>query len=381
MLTWRQVCSLALWNLGRLRRRFPVVLPLFLVGYLISHLAVLLVTGIVEVEYVAMRQAYGGDPRVTFVWRPASGAEVLYQRLITSWLSLPEMQRIVMVTRSGAPVNWAGIYYAEGGAEGFPPLLAGRYFTPDEIRQNAAVALVGRTAGAHLVGSEVQVGQVFAYGGREWTIIGLIADELPVTGSPFAFGRNYVWVPLASFHSVARPQDESLAYLYLSRPPSNETEANLRRVTDEAVVRGQYDLRYANDSLQANERLVTRLLGIGVGAVVTLYAAFNLSSLMSYWVARRRYELKIRRYLGATTRDLARMILAEQAVLIAASYVAAVAVLLLAYPWITRTGLNVVLSVPQLAVAAALSILMLGASQLVARRLWLQPPQRSKGRS
>lgn len=284
----------------------------------------------------------------------------------------------VRLGRSGQRPR-AGIYYEEE-PEGFPPLLEGRYFTPSEIEQDAPGALVGRSAGSYLVGGDVQVGQTFSFGGREWTVVGIVGDELPATGYAFAYGTDYVWIPLSAFHRVVNAQDEAKAQLYLKRTPSEEIETTLHQIAAKAVTKGDYDLYYANQRLQSSERYFTRLVEIGVGVVATLYGALNLFSLMSYWIARRRYELEVRRCIGATARDLVRMVFAEQTLLVGISYVIAAAVFIWVCPVIRNTGLKVVSSVEQIIAAGALDVLMLGITQFMAMRLWSRTTEQYLGR-
>ena len=80
------------------------------------------------------------------------------------------------------------------------------------------------------------------------------------------------------------------------------------------------------------ERLMATLSGF-FGALAGLLAAIGLYGVLSYLVARRRFEIGLRMALGADRSRVLRMILGESSVLVGAGLVLGVALALLTTRW------------------------------------------------
>ncbi len=123
------------------------------------------------------------------------------------------------------------------------------------------------------------------------------------------------------------------------------------------------------------ERLMATLSGF-FGALAGLLAAIGLYGVLSYLVARRRFEIGLRMALGADRSRVLRMILGESSVLVAAGLVLGVALALLTTRWSAALLFGLQPTDARLLAAAAAGLVLVAAlaSLIPARRASLVSP-------
>jgi predicted permease len=208
------------------------------------------------------------------------------------------------------------------------PLLVGRDFDGRDVPESMAVAIVDDVFAAKLGGTDAAVGRRFTRettpSGPEKTfeIVGVVrrstyaslkADPRPVvyyatTQQSRASQRPRIVVRTGHADtSVAPAITAALARL--------DPRIEVRYVVMQTLIR---------DGL-VQDRLLASLSG-GFGIVAALLTMVGLYGLVAYSVTRRTAEIGIRMALGATRRDVARLLLGETGVLLAIGAVCGVAV-------------------------------------------------------
>ena len=198
-------------------------------------------------------------------------------------------------------------------------ILQGRAFRFDERTADAAVVVVSESVARELWPHGNALGQILHLDPdpnsetrredeppllvRTFTVVGIARD---VAGFRFAdFKQAGVYVPIGASHAktslIARVQGD----------PDEARRALLRTLTAVDPNMGQVV------TLRAAAKLETYLLGIAfwttmvIGGLALVLTVTGLFSVLSYLVEQRRKEIGVRMALGATTRNIGRLVLSQ----------------------------------------------------------------------
>jgi hypothetical protein len=268
-------------------------------------------------------------------------------------------------------------------------VVRGRAFTPAERTSNLSVAIVSETAARALWPNADAVGQVarldpdptseprrvgdlsaVAPGAKEepplesrtFTVAGVVRD---VAGFRFApFKAAVVYVPT----SAAMPKTSLIARVHGDPELARQTLLNRLTTIDPDMARQVFSMRTlarAETYFLQVAFWLTVVLG-GLALALTLSGLFGV---LSYLVEQRTREIGVRMALGATTRDVTRLVLSQSirpvgfGLFIGGGSAAGLAALLLATPAAATIGEIVHVFDP---VAYAVSLLIIIAACLVA---------------
>lgn len=197
------------------------------------------------------------------------------------------------------------------------PVLRGRSFT-DEDRQGAPpVVMLSESAARYYWPGEDPVGKRLRMGSkldRSFTVVGIVPDT---RYRALREARASVYFPMRQSFFPFMP---SALAIRTSVPPASLVPT-IRRVIGEAspgvalASAAPFDEFLARPLAQP--RLNALLLAVFAGAAAAL-AAVGLFGVMSTMVRQRRHDLGVRMALGATARDLSRMVM-RRALAIAAT--------------------------------------------------------------
>jgi predicted permease len=177
------------------------------------------------------------------------------------------------------------------------PLLEGRDFRREDIKEKSTVAIVNRRFAEFFFPGTSAVGKHLGWGGGPKTkldieIIGVVANAL--YEGPREGIRRQVFIPNWGSNSIAfyvRTHTGSAAAYNLVRQEVKKLDAAMP-VYQMKTVEGQLD------EMLLTARLIA-LLSAGFGLLATILASVGLYGVMAFVVARRRKELGIRIALGA----------------------------------------------------------------------------------
>ena len=206
------------------------------------------------------------------------------------------------------------------------PLLAGREFTVQDAAAAPKVAIVSeRVAREYFPGGSIEaLGRRVRVDDRgDWlTVVGVVADVRqrgldqdvkPMIYAPFQQDRSG-FVRFVSF--VAR-----------TATPAGVAEgirAEIRRAAPDLPIQSTVTMDEAVAASVAQPRFRTVLLGLFATAAM-LIATCGLYGLMAYAVTERRREIGVRMALGATRRDVLRLVLSHALRTVAAGLVVGLA--------------------------------------------------------
>ena len=200
-------------------------------------------------------------------------------------------------------LNWVAPKYFETLGT---PFVTGRDFErQDENRP--PVAIVNRAMARYYFGDGTAIGRRLTFDGQtaEYEIVGVVGDakydDLRVA-APRTVYLNALQEARGRFSKFALRTDLAPARVV------DQVRAVVRDVLKTVPVGQVTTLAQQVDASIVQERLMAKLSG-AFGGLGALLAALGLYGLLAYTVARRTTEIGIRMALGATRRDVTRMVL------------------------------------------------------------------------
>ena len=251
------------------------------------------------------------------------------------------------------------------------PLVSGRDFDTRDVPESAPVTIVDEMFAARLGGASAAIGRRFTReetpGGPEETfeIVGVVRNSSYVSLKDDPYPVVYFAANQGSASQYAR---------IVVRSPLTPASATAAITTALASLDRRIEVRYTvmptmiRDTL-VQDRLLAALSG-GFGGLAALLTMVGLYGLVAYSVTRRTGEIGIRMALGATPRDIARLLLGETGVLLAIGVVCGIGLALAGGRAASALLFRVAPSDPvTLAAAVALlAVIAVAASYVPARR-------------
>jgi macrolide transport system ATP-binding/permease protein len=196
------------------------------------------------------------------------------------------------------------------------PLVGGREFTRADNEMAPLVAVVDETMAAQFWRGVDPVGRRVMVKGRWMQIVGVART---------AKYSNLLETPKPFFYVPLRQNFSAVAALQIRTPqgPAAIAPALVREIhaLDANVAPGELiTMREQVDRTTASQRIAVTILGV-FGGLALFLAAIGLYGVMSSTVSQSARELALRMALGASTRDLLRLVMSKGLALTAAGVV------------------------------------------------------------
>jgi putative ABC transport system permease protein len=197
------------------------------------------------------------------------------------------------------------------------PLRAGRFFTPSDSAASQPVIVVSEATRALVWGDRDPIGGQVRFGSAErgawYTVVGVVADvhhsDLGSPAAPAFYSPESQFTDSDLVGVVRTAHDDPSALASSVRQVLRDLDPTIA-MYDVAPL----ESRVADAA--AGPRFVMQLLA-GFAAIALLLAAVGLYGVVSFGVSQRTRELGVRIALGATPREVLRLILASGIPLIA----------------------------------------------------------------
>ena len=197
----------------------------------------------------------------------------------------------------------------------------GEFFTEEDMRTRAKVAVVGRTVATRILGEADPIGQRFKIRGVTFTIVGVMEEK---GATSFSDRDDVVFVPLSTAQRRLFGVQHIRTMHVQMRSPEEMTEAQavltelLRtRHRLSPTQDNDFTIRSQADILQAFtgvSQTMTVLLG-GIAAVSLIVGGIGIMNIMLVSVTERTREIGIRKAVGARRRDILLQFLVESVAL------------------------------------------------------------------
>jgi putative ABC transport system permease protein len=227
--------------------------------------------------------------------------------------------RIVALTGSGEPEAAKAAAVSSGlfGMLGVPP-IAGRTFTADEERTDAAVAVVSEELARRRFGGASAVGRVLTIDGRSFDVVGV----MPARYRPLLIASD-LWVPLHATADLRNLATRVMAGAGRLKPGISAAQAAGELAPASAALGREFPASYSRvrprvvplrDQLYGSQKLATIALA-GAVLVLLALASVNVLNLTLGHLAGRRREIAVRVMIGGSCWRLARLQAVETGVL------------------------------------------------------------------
>jgi predicted permease len=187
------------------------------------------------------------------------------------------------------------------------PLVAGRFFSDDDIASGAHVAIVNQRFAQIYFANRNPIGGRISGDGQHWnSVVGVVADvrhtNLEETPQPQIYNPNYEFG--SAYIAVRSTLPASTV--------ANEVRPAVRALDPDVAVANIRTMGELESEASARRRFQTTLLTVFAG-VALLLALAGIYGLMSYSVSRREREVGIRMALGAQRADVMLMVIKNAA--------------------------------------------------------------------
>ncbi len=264
------------------------------------------------------------------VWTPLSGSGLITGMRPTG--AAPDSKPVSVLKNMVSP-DWLPVYGT--------PILEGRDFTTADAATSPPVAIVNRAFVRQFYSDRAALGAMTP---DKRLIVGVAADAVfrssqRIPGVSSLALREPVaptmYVPLAQTTGEDRPPSESIRLSIRSAGAAPAALAPAAGAALHAIdPRVTFEARALADVVReslAQERM-TAALALSFGVIALLLATLGLYGVTSYAVSRRQTEMGVRMALGATGRDVKRLVLGRAWTLMAVGVVAGLA----GATWLTR---------------------------------------------
>jgi predicted permease len=215
--------------------------------------------------------------------------------------------------RRYASLNWVGPRYFETLGT---PFVAGRDFAFDDVSR-PRVAIVNAAFARHYFGAGSAIGKHVAFDRDDtaYEIVGVVGNAKYLT-------LHRPPPPTVYLHAFQEPGASQFAVRTSVAPTAvaNDVRRAVQDVLKTVRVTKVTTLSDQVDASIVPERLMATLSSF-FGSVGMLLAALGVYGLLAYTVSRRTSEIGIRIALGATERDVMRMVLSSAALLVGSGLV------------------------------------------------------------
>jgi putative ABC transport system permease protein len=239
------------------------------------------------------------------------------------------------VTAAGQ--NWNS--QVTGVTTGYPQvrdwgLAYGDFFTDDDVRVYAQVAVIGSVTSANLfgdgvdpTGQTIQLRQVFGGGGpggaqRARIVNFKVVGMLDTKGTTFGFSRDdQILVPTTTAQRVLTGRTNSVNSIILKAASSDQMANTTADVTDVLLQRhriadptaADFTVTNQNDTLAAVNQVTGTftILLAAIGGISLLVGGIGIMNIMLVSVNERTREIGIRKAVGARRRDILTQFLIE----------------------------------------------------------------------
>jgi putative ABC transport system permease protein len=257
------------------------------------------------------------------------------------------------------------------------PLLEGRFFTNQDTQSSTKVVIVNEKLARSEWSGQNPIGKRLRMGSANWpwmTVVGVVGSIK--TQWPDNHFFREIYVPYTQYPWVVAPRH---LIVHATSNPTAIT-AGIRRIVAELdqdqPVSDVRPLAEVVGLADAQQRFSMLLLGIFAFLAVAL-ASVGIYGVMSYSVTRRTHEIGVRMALGATRRDVLRLVVREGMALATVGTVAGLAAALALTRFLSSLlyGVRPIDPLTFAAVSAVLASIALLACYIPARRATKVDPQ------
>jgi hypothetical protein len=362
----------------------------FLIGLQVSASALLLISAAVFLRSALAATAFDPGIRISDIVIVGIANEPARQAIVQAVTADPSVAAVAaswpaLAAPRAAFAETAGakatVAYRFVSPEYFSVLdiavVRGRAFTPGERSSNLSVAIVSEATALALWPNADALGQVVSLDpdptsdaravdeppleSRTFTVVGVVRDVAGFRIAPFE--KAVVYVPA----SATMPKTSLVARVHGDPELARQTLQN--RLTSMDPTMDQVGTMLWLTRMETYLLKLAFWLTVGLGGLALALTLSGLFSVLSYLVEQRTREIGVRMALGATTRDVTRLVLSQSirpvgvGLCIGAGSAAGLAALLLATPAAATIGEIVQVLDP---VAYAVSLLIIIAACLVA---------------
>ena len=201
-------------------------------------------------------------------------------------------------------------------------LAMGRFLKTSDVENHTYVCVINETAATELIGYVDCVDQAISLNGVEYTIVGVLSDNVDSLTSMMTSGSLAVYLPYTSLLRLSDSLTSEVTSFYVSAPENGTMETVEAAMTNILMERFEDDdeafsissQSVLEDTMSSITSVLTILLG-GIAAISLVVGGIGIMNIMLVTVTERTREIGIRKAIGASRGTILSQFLMEAVVL------------------------------------------------------------------
>lgn len=292
----------------------PVTVVFFIIGYFISTLILSIgLSNIINMRNLIIEKNNGIYKNSLNVYISSSKG-ISFEDFTSTFKDISDKSKIrfntttTYINNSNTEYGIIAEYFKSNDNSNFP-ILKGRYYTTDEVKNNEKVVVIGKQLKQFTYESNNK--QKIKLGSDEYVVIGIAGYEnqestwdktifMPITALPENSKLNYFRLKSSTFLLISEDNKEASDIQVLSD--------DMKKFDSETNIQVQRAEESQNVLLSVIGQNMQFLI---IAGIVFVFSIINIINISSFWINERKSEMAIRKAFGVSNLQISALLFME----------------------------------------------------------------------